>query len=85
MPRGLKCRECNNPTFHHSEELGFRKCTTCGCIGWSILDQVKNPGSGPGHRCPQCSKRTLHQMDLVGNGKTLYRCRICLYSLIGNI
>jgi hypothetical protein len=81
MPKGSKCSFCNQLTLHIDVSESFRKCATCGFVGWRLLDPVR-PGSGKGYRCVNCGKQTLHYLELVPdtNNVAMFRCSTCLYA-----
>ena len=80
MPKGSKCSFCNQLTLHIDVSESFRKCATCGFVGWRVGDPIR-PGKGKGKRCVNCGKQTLQLLaEVDGTNVGMYRCSTCLYA-----
>ena len=80
MAKGEECPHCSVQTFH--KEGSFRRCSSCGAIGWSWQHGVTETGKGKGNKCPNCDNQTLHEIVKLSGGEAVRRCGTCDYSLI---
>lgn len=80
MARGSTCPGCGKDTYQN--EGSYRKCSSCGYIGWGWKHIPKDVGSGRGNRCPDCKKLKLHDVVIVGEQFILRRCTTCNYTAL---
>ena len=79
--RGKTCPKCG--TKNKFRNVGnVRVCSACHCIGWSADEEVTDPGSGKGIRCPACGHFKL--VVVYHNDVIVRRCSHdnCGYSLV---